>query len=1219
MEVKNAPVFGVLVPYPPRKPSRPKPPALNYDHILPSARKCFMKEQNGLCSEAISALNFQSPIAEPEAQQKTQRQSILKFRSCNTSIYPSKVQLPFQTAPGQIPRKLKIERCQREYLKLDLEQLLADKGITSSHLLTRHENSSEPKTTQDNAVSSYLPLEIFDNEEYDCRTPEDWLASCNVGSPDRKTVCGKALLPTEDTITSDDPETTSLEFSWHSVEVLDFSKEKSQYLVRKVHQITSPTAETTEKADTEYWIPRLRLLFIAEDPRVFVERIQHALRQRANAEALILYHLSVDCMPNFSGSPSLDAQSLERIKRHAASAPRLTFTISEQCIGDLEKEVKLEYGRTMNRLSFDNVVKRQPENFPHIILPQKDPQCVPQKGCVTVPCFDYEGKKAAFFSKFQLRNLEVIRVISEIWQECNNVAAMKLFNITSIEPLQLNDFEVLQSQVHTQIHNYLKEKWLVATSNSFHSHLGGFNRGAYNLNESSWEMYTFSKLYKLMVVVRNKMQDSLRFLVQDSLVSLTQAFLDTCDSVLTCPQDLVWGNNLITSSYKPKRDPLFLVDLVLDQTGVHYRPPLGNFEPSVINLFDKGIMATYGILQLDKFVMKEMYIGGDPWLDSVKLCEPFVNELREKVRSALIQAAIPLRAYAAEYEKYLELHNLNMNTYLESHKSDELTAQMVKKEVEQHLKDKELIERSLPASIVIGPFMVQVEAVRKALSNKKKLLANAVLELFAQKLSKQVDDACEECDVISAKLHERPASIEELVEKRNFMGQIPEQLKIYKKQLGKTLADYDLLDSFFFCLSNDDFEKKWTAIGWPQRIINQMEDVAVQDEEDEQLFRETQLADQGDFEERLGSLQMLVARFASYTNIECAQVVANEMRRTDKQLKECLTLAETYNSRERLFGIPVTNYSRLRELVEDFQPFKDLWITTSSWVNWHESWLSDPLSSISPERLERNATDAHETMQKCIQGFKDIPDCQSVAMIICSRIEDFLPNIPLIYGLRNPGMRNRHWEMLSDRIQMKVQPKADLTFARCLELGLQNYADDIAHVAEVAGKEFAIEQALEKIEQEWSNVFFEVLPYQETGTFILESLDKIFQLLDDHIVMTESMSSSPFKKTFEDQINTWDSKLRMIKDMLKEWLTCQRSWLSLEPTFSSDEIHQQLPEEGKKYQQMEQIWRMVMRRVFNTKKVIELCPDAFLLYKLKECNKLLEQVQKGLSEYMEIK
>lgn len=81
-----------------------------------------------------------------------------------------------------------------------------------------------------------------------------------------------------------------------------------------------------------------------------------------------------------------------------------------------------------------------------------------------------------------------------------------------------------------------------------------------------------------------------------------------------------------------------------------------------------------------------------------------------------------------------------------------------------------------------------------------------------------------------------------------------------------------------------------------------------------------------------------------------------------------------------------------------------------------------------------------------------------VATIIHSKIEDFRPYIPVIQGLRNPGMKTRHWEMLSERIQIKVKPNAKLTFSRCLELDLQNHVNDITHVAEVAGKEYTIEQ-----------------------------------------------------------------------------------------------------------------------------------------------------------------
>lgn len=71
------------------------------------------------------------------------------------------------------------------------------------------------------------------------------------------------------------------------------------------------------------------------------------------------------------------------------------------------------------------------------------------------------------------------------------------------------------------------------------------------------------------------------------------------------------------------------------------------------------------------------------------------------------------------------------------------------------------------------------------------------------------------------------------------------------------------------------------------------------------------------------------------------------------------------------------------------------------------------------------------------------------------------------------------------------------------------------------------DQALDKMQSEWTSVLFDVLPYKETGTYILKSPDEAAQLLDDHIVMTQSMSFSPYKKQFEERISAWESKLRM--------------------------------------------------------------------------------------------
>jgi hypothetical protein len=51
---------------------------------------------------------------------------------------------------------------------------------------------------------------------------------------------------------------------------------------------------------------------------------------------------------------------------------------------------------------------------------------------------------------------------------------------------------------------------------------------------------------------------------------------------------------------RPRKNPLFIVDLVLNSSGVHYSTPLEQFETTVLSLFDKGILATHAVPQLEK-------------------------------------------------------------------------------------------------------------------------------------------------------------------------------------------------------------------------------------------------------------------------------------------------------------------------------------------------------------------------------------------------------------------------------------------------------------------------------------------------------------------------------------------------------------------------------------------------------------------------------------------
>lgn len=74
--------------------------------------------------------------------------------------------------------------------------------------------------------------------------------------------------------------------------------------------------------------------------------------------------------------------------------------------------------------------------------------------------------------------------------------------------------------------------------------------------------------------------------------------------------------------------------------------------------------------------------------------------------------------------------------------------------------------------------------------------------------------------------------------------------------------------------------------------------------------------------------------------------------------------------------------------------------------------------------------------------------------------------------------------------------------------------------------------------------------------------------------------------------------------------TPPQGWLYLEPIFGSEDIMQQMPNEGRKFRAVDQTWRRSMEKMTKNPEVLTVCSDDELLKALKDANQLLEVVQK---------
>jgi dynein heavy chain, axonemal len=126
-------------------------------------------------------------------------------------------------------------------------------------------------------------------------------------------------------------------------------------------------------------------------------------------------------------------------------------------------------------------------------------------------------------------------------------------------------------------------------------------------------------------------------------------------------------------------------------------------------------------------------------------------------------------------------------------------------------------------------------------------------------------------------------------------------------------------------------------------------------------------------------------------------------------------------------------------------------------------------------------------------------------------------------------------------------------------------------------------------------------------------------MFDEHIVATQAMQFSVFKKPFEQEIEEWCAKLLLGMETLEQWVVCMGQWTYLQPIFDSADIMKQLPSETKRFKGVDIKWRYIMNQCKEAPSILENCSKDGLKDQFIEANKNLELVQKGLSEYLEKK
>ncbi len=332
-------------------------------------------------------------------------------------------------------------------------------------------------------------------------------------------------------------------------------------------------------------------------------------------------------------------------------------------------------------------------------------------------------------------------------------------------------------------------------------------------------------------------------------------------------------------------------------------------------------------------------------------------------------------------------------------------------------------------------------------------------------------------------------------------------------------------------------------------------------------------------------------------------------------------MLKKFNGGEELFSLPVTSFPEFERMRTELQLMDQLYalfveaesfrssVSATSWPDVAHSldvFVSD-LNSLwgKYKRLPRSVRPypAHSLTKQSLDMFQEL--------------------FPLLKQLSTGAMRPRHWLELGRVTSSSLPVDVDLMkVSHLIAANLLEHKITVEEIATVAVKELQLETRLNAIGDEWAEQVFTFTNFKNRGPIILKGQEtqEMLEKLEDAQMVLGSFLNSRYCVAFKDVVSGWVAKLSTVLEILEQWVVVQSMWIYLEAVFSSVDIAKQLPQEAKRFQNIDRSYMKLVSKAFETRFVLQYCiGNDSIKQMLPHLTEQLEMCQRSLTGYLETK
>lgn len=312
--------------------------------------------------------------------------------------------------------------------------------------------------------------------------------------------------------------------------------------------------------------------------------------------------------------------------------------------------------------------------------------------------------------------------------------------------------------------------------------------------------------------------------------------------------------------------------------------------------------------------------------------------------------------------------------------------------------------------------------------------------------------------------------------------------------------------------------------------------------------------------------------------------------------------------------IPFEDDSKYSFILEEITDLREVWTTLND--------LLDNLTKINSLKWkDLQAHSLHQKLNELLRVARTLPPKVrrfSAFDELVNKIKQYLQNIAFISELKNSSLKERHWKLIRQNLNLDPLSYDSLKLLNIWELNFSLNLQLLRNIMTQANNEKVIDDTLHQIENNWTSTTFETFSYRNKS-FLVKNWSILFDQCNSDLNALESMRNSAFYSTFENQIIEKQEKLTRLSILFDIWIEVQRQWVYLDSIFdeSNKDLLRMLPVEASRFSGLSTELNNILKRAYNYKNVIGVLGIPYLHEFMENLLQSLNRTRRSLSEYLE--